>query len=142
MANFEKTFITLALFGLMVIAIFSFVINVQNDNEASDGIINNDLVNNTYSDLGGKIDNDVRSAESSYVSFNENNPTIDAGQIVLSTIVSAGKVFNGMGIGFYTIIVKLPARYLGIDEKVLGIIFTIIVLVIIIGLYILARVGA
>jgi hypothetical protein len=141
MANFENNFVNFAMFGLMIISIFAFVIITQSQNNAPEKIIDNDLINQTYSDLGGEITKDTASSESNYISFNENNPTIDSGQIVLSTIVSGGKVFSSMIFGFYNIIIKLPARILGIDEKILGIIFTILIIVIIIGLYTLIRVG-
>lgn len=139
MANFEESFTTFALLALFFISVFAFIITIQSENHAKNPIINDPLLNETYKRISDSISKNTKQTESNYQSFNQENPTIDAGSIVLSTIISGGKIFASMIFGTYNILIKLPARALGIDERILGTIFIILVIGIIIGLWVLIR---
>lgn len=141
MANFEETFTTFALLALFVISFFAFIIIVQAENHAEDPIVNDPLLNLTYSTISENVAQNVNKTEANYLSFNEENPTIDAGSIVLSTIISGGKIFSSMILGTWNTLIGFPARVLGIDERIVGIIFTILIIGLIIGLWILVRFG-
>jgi len=140
--EFKELFINFAIASIVIFGIFAFIITVQYENNASEKIVDNYIINKSYSSIGEDIGNNINTSESSYISFNQNNPSIDAGNIVISSIVSSGRTFGTMIFGGWNNIVYLGANALGIPKQVYGIIFIIIVLLVIIGLYTLIRVGA
>lgn len=141
MAKFYELFINWMLVGLVVVSFLAFGVFWQEDNNVDEEFIENSLMNQTYNslrtDLGGLRDE----SQAQKTLFESENPTSGFGTILLFSIVSSGKVFNGMIVGIFNTIIKLPVVILGIDDMVVGIIATMLLLTIIIGLWIVYKLG-
>ena len=141
MAKFYELFISFMLIGLAVLSIFALGISVQEDNNVDNPFIENTLMNETYSDLRDSLEGLKDSSQAQKTLFESENPTSGFGTILLFSIVSAGKVFNGMVIGIFNIIIKLPVVVLGLDPIVVSVISTMLIITIIIGLWIVFKLG-
>lgn len=141
MAKFYDLFINWMLIGLVVVSFLSFGYLYQQDNNVDDEFMDNTLMNETFSslktDLGGLRDE----SQAQKTLFESENPTSGFGTILLFSIVSSGKVFNGMIIGTFNTIIKLPTVVLGVDPIILSVIGTMLILTIIIGLWVVYKLG-
>ncbi len=141
MAKFHDLFINFMLVGLVVLSLFAFGSFFQGDNSIENGFMENSLMNDTYgklrTDLGGLRDQ----SQAQKTLFESENPTSGFGTILLFSIVSTGKVFNGMIIGVFNTLIKLPVVFLGLDPIIISVLSTMLILTIIIGLWIIYKLG-
>jgi hypothetical protein len=141
MAKFYDLFINFMLVGLVILSFFAFGSFIQEDNNVENQFMENSLMNSTYgklrTDLGGLRDQ----SQAQKTLFESENPTSGFGTILLFSIVSTGKVFNGMVIGVFDTLIKLPVVFLGLDPIIISIISTMLILTIIIGLWIVYKLG-
>ena len=141
MVKFVELFMNWMLIGIVIVSILAFGVFFQEDNNVEDKFIDNSLMNETYNslrtDLGGLRD----TGQAQKTIFESENPTSGIGSILLFSIVSSGKVFNGMIIGVFNTIIKLPTVILGIDPIIISVIGTMLILVIIMGLWIVYKLG-
>ena len=141
MAQFSDLFMNFMLIGLVVISLLSFGILYQEDNNAENKFIENSLVNETYTNLNTTLSDLRDQSQAQKTLFESENPTSGFGTILLFSIVSSGKVFNSMIIGVFNTLTKLPVVVLGIDPVVLSVIGTMLILTIIIGLWVVYKLG-
>lgn len=127
--------------GLMIFSILAFFITVQSDNNITDRLIDNTLINSTYSTLGSNLGELRNQSQAQKELFESENPTIGIGSILLFSILSAGKIFNGMIIGVFNTIIKLPIVVLGLDPILLSVLGTLLVVTIIFGLWAIYKLG-
>jgi hypothetical protein len=141
MANFQDLFINMAFIGLIVFSLFAFTIIVQEDNDAPQKIVDNSLINNTYTGLRTDLEGFQESSQAQKLLFEREQPTLGFGTLLFYSVISAGKVFNGMIGVIFNSVIKLPVVILGLDPVLVSVITTILVLVIIVGLWIIYKVG-
>lgn len=141
MARFYDLFINWMLIGLFVVALFSFGVLYQEDNEVENKFIENSLMNETYGSLRTNLGELRDESQAQKTLFESENPTSGFGTILLFSIVSTGKVFNSMIIGTFNTLIKLPTVVLGIDPIILSVLGTMLILTIIIGLWIVYKLG-
>lgn len=141
MAKFYDLFMNWMLIGLVVVSILSFGVLYQEDNEAEDKFIEDSLMNETYVNLKTDLGELRDQSQAQKTLFESENPTSGFGTILLFSIVSTGKVFNSMIIGVFNTIIKLPTVVLGLDSIILSVIGTMLILTIIIGLWIVYKLG-
>ena len=141
MAKFYELFVNFMLVGLVILSLFAFGSFFQSDNNIENQFMENSLMNDTYgtlrTDLGGLRDQ----SQAQKTLFESENPTSGFGTILLFSIVSTGKVFNGMIIGTFNTLIKLPIVFLGLDPIIVSIISTMLILTIIIGLWVVYKLG-
>ncbi len=141
MVKFETLFINFALTGLLVVSILAFGFGFQSDNNASETIFNNTLVNDSFSqlmnDLGGMRDQSQTQKEL----FETEKPTAGFGSLILFSIVSSGKVFTGITIGLFNIFIKLPMVLFGVNQVVASVLSTIMIVVVILGIWVVIKLG-
>ena len=141
MAKFYDFFMNWMFVGLVIVSLLSFGVFYQEDNSADNKFIDDSLMNETYNtlktDLGALRDK----SQAQKTLFESENPTSGFGTILLFSIVSTGKVFNSMIIGVFNTLIKLPTVVLGVDPIVLSVIGTMLILTIIIGLWIVYKLG-
>lgn len=141
MAKFYDLFVNFMLVGLVILSLFAFGSFFQSDNNIDNQFMENSLMNDTYGslreDLGGLRDQ----SQAQKTLFESENPTSGFGTILLFSIVSTGKVFNGMVVGVFNTLIKLPVVFLGLDSVIVSVISTILILTIIIGLWIIYKLG-
>ena len=141
MVKFETLFVNYALAGLLILSILFFSLTLQQDNNADEVITENTLLNSSFreleEDLGGMRDQ----AQTQREAFEEEKPTTGFGSLIFFSIVSSGKVFTGMTIGTFNVLIKLPMVLFGIDPIVSSILSTILIVVLILGLWYLYKLG-
>lgn len=144
MANksFLQLFTMFALVGIFVFAIISFSYNLQANNGVEDTILGDGIINKTYSNLNTDLNKFRDESQGQKTNFEEGGLSVSFGSLVLTTIGSIGKVFNGMIIGVFGILIVLPAQILGINSLVIGVIEAILLLTIMLSLWRVYRQGS
>ena len=141
MAKFIKLFFSFMFIGIIVLSLFSFIVNFQEENNVEDKFVDDLLINRTYEnlklDLGGLSDE----SQAQKTLFESENPTSGFGTILLFSIVSAGKIFNGMVIGLFNTLIALPVIFLGLDPIILSVISTMLIITILFGLWVVYKLG-
>ena len=140
MATFYNTFINFAMIGLIVLSIFAFIITTQNNAGIDDPINEHPLINTTYTKLGGNLSSFENRSETQKTLFEEEDPKLSFGGLLFFSIVSSGKVFNGMIGSVFTTLLKLPV-YLGVPKEIISVFVTILTVTIILTLWILYKLG-
>lgn len=141
MAKFESLFINFMLIGLVVFSMFALIVEFQDDNNIKNPLIENNLMNDTYGILRQDLGDLRDTSQGQKTLFESENPTSGFGTILLFSIVKSGKIFNGMIIGVFNAIIKLPVVFLGLDPIIVSVISTILIIAIIIGLWVLYKLG-
>lgn len=138
---FKEMWSNFALFGLFVFAMFSFIVLFENNNNISDPLVSNTIFNNTYNNLRGNLSSFEEETERQKEIFENTNPVIAFGALIIDTIVSSAKIFLGMISGIFGILVILPATFLSIDPIIIGLIESILIVAIVLVAWKLYRVG-
>lgn len=139
--SFQDTFYNFMFLALCVLALFSFIFVLQRDNNAPQPISNNTLFSETATNLGSTLNNSESSSKIQQNIFNAEKPQQGFGSIVLFGIVSAGKTFTNMIYSFFDLILRIPMVVLGIDSKIVSAFITILVVTLIIGIWIVYKLG-
>lgn len=135
--EFKKIFINFALLGLLVFGMLSFIITFQNDNNASEKIIDNPIINKTYGDLYGNLSNAQSTASQQNKIFGDVKPTESYGEVQIDSVVSPTKAFKSIILGVYNILIKLPSQFLGVSPIVQAVISSIVIMLLIIGIWLI-----
>lgn len=141
MAKFYDTFVNFMFIGLTVFSIFAFIVFFQDENEVSDKLMDNEIMNNTYSSLETDLSNLRDDSQTQKTLFESETPTNGFGSILLFSILSVGKVFNGMIVGVFNTLIVLPVQFLGLNIVVVSVLSSILLLTIIIGLWAVYKLG-
>jgi len=142
MGNFQETVVKFILAALLIISLFSFIVYTQINNDAPNKIIDNPIFNASYVSLNGNIANSSDAAQSKYGSFNSEQPqTGIGGSIILFGIVSVGKSFSEITFGFFKAVIYLPLVILGVPETIYNLLIMILIIVIIVGVWLLYKLG-
>ena len=141
MSNFQKMFIGFTLAGLLAFAIMTFGVTLQQDNNANETLLENTLINSSYQSLQVNF-NDMRNrSQTQRELFEEENPTVTFGSLILFSIVSSGKVFTNVMVQNFNILFKLPTALFGVNPVISSIMTTILLVSIIIALWVLYKLG-
>ncbi len=141
MSNFQNLVVNFLFIGLIVFGIFATVIIMQEDNNVDDKFIENELINDTYSTLQTDLLNFQTESQAQKLLFEREQPTLGFGTLLFYSIISSGKVFNSMVGAMFNSLIKLPVVVLGIDPVIVSVISNLLILSIIIGLWIVYKVG-
>lgn len=141
MAQFQDIFGNFALVGLLVLAIFSLIFIVQTDNNATQPLAENVLINRTYTNLNDTMSSLESEGTNKYNLFSTEKPALGFGSIVLFTIVNAGSTFGNIIFIIFTLIIKVPLIVLGVDPTVTAMIISFLSISIIIALWIVYKFG-
>ena len=141
MSDFKNLFINFMWVGLVVFGIIAFAIMVQDENNASDKFVENELINSTYTDLHTNLLEFQNESQAQKLLFEREQPTLGFGTLLFYSVISSGKVFNSMVGSVFNTVIKLPVTILGIDPVVVSIMVTILVITIIIGLWVIYKAG-
>ena len=132
--DFKKLFGNMVISALFVFAIMSFIIIIQEDNNASEKIIDNELINSSFIHLKGNLTNIQSEGQTSLDTFGENPPSErQLGELDTTSIIPPTKKYRGLTIGAYNLLIKLPVNILGVSPIVASVISSIIILLFIIG---------
>ncbi len=141
MGDFKEIVGKIVLAGLLLLALFSFIIIVQSDNDAVDKIADDSVFNSSLSGLIESIDDSTEAAEEKYDVFNSEDPKPGFGSIVLFGIVSVGKTFSNIVFGIFAAVIKLPLIILGVPSTVYNMIITLLIISVIVAVWLLYKLG-
>lgn len=141
MSEFRTIVGNFLLAAVMLVSLFSFGITIQYSNNAPDPLINNQVFNSSFSGLINSIDSSSTAAQSKYGAFNEEDPQIGFGSIVLFGIVSVGKTFSSIIFGTFAAVIKLPLIIFGIPASVYNLILTWLIIAVIVAVWLLYKLG-
>ena len=139
--SFKGNYVSFAVLALLVFATFSFIVAFQNDNNATDKIISNSIINRTFNNLDNNIS--VLGKNMSTEEQNQNNDAIteSSGSLVMFSISNAGKTVKGIIFGLFNVLIILPASFLGIPSQVIIILTSILAITLLILFWRLIRSG-
>ncbi len=141
MAKFEDIFGNFVMVSLMILALFSVIIIIQNDNNAPQPLVEDELFNSTYGSLNETIGSLEGSSSTQYNIFSKDSPKPGFGAIVMFTIVNVGKTFGNLIFVMFTLIIKLPLIVLGIDQTIVSMIISFLTITVVIALWIVYKFG-
>ncbi len=133
--GFKDIFIKLMFVGILFLSIMSWVIITQTDNNTENLITNNTLINKSYGDLSSNLASTQSEADVASGTFTNITPTSTLGLVSVTSIISPTRVFRGLVIGTYNILIALPAQFLGVPEVIIGVINAILALLLILGVW-------
>ena len=141
MSKFEKLFVNFMIIGLIVLGLLIFASILQEDNSITDKFIEHPILNDTYTTLNNSLVQFGGKSQAHKTLFESENPTSSFGSILLVSIVSGGKIFNGMILSVFNILIKLPVAFLDLDPAIVSVFSTILILAIILGLWSIYKLG-
>ncbi len=133
--NFKDIFSRLMLTGLIVLSLMSFIIITQQDNNSQNLITNNTLINKSFADLTTNLGSTQDQSDTASETFGGITPTSNFGVLDVTSIVSPTRIFRGLIIGTYNVLIALPAQFLGIPAVVIAVINAILILFLILGIW-------
>ena len=131
----KDIFIKMTVVGVLFLAIMSWVIITQTDNDVTNLITNNTLINSSFGDLTTNLNNINVQTETASGTFSNSTPTSTLGFVTITSIVSPTRIFRGLVLGTYNILVALPAQFLGVPDAVVAVINSILTLLLILGVW-------
>lgn len=140
-ANFQQTFYSFILFLLVVLGLLNLTFHVQRDNNAVNPVSNNVLFNDTATRLSSNVTQSESSSKIQQGIFSDETPKPGFGSIVLFGIVSAGKTFTNMIYSYFALLFRIPIVVLGIDSAIVSVFITILIITLIIGVWIIYKIG-
>jgi len=133
--DIKKILSNMGISALFVFAIMSFIVITQQENNVDIPITNNSIISEAYSDLDTDISNANTQAESSSNTFGNITPTQEYGELEVTSIISPTRTAKTIIFGFWNTMIKLPIKILGIDESIVYLIGTILIIFVIIGIW-------
>ncbi len=141
MVNFLDLFTKYMFLGVMVLALFSFIVITQENTSVTDKFADNALINSTFTNLATDIGESEANAQEIKDSFDAENPIAGFGSLLFFSIPAAGRVFNTMIIQTFNTIVNLPVVFLGLDPIITSIMATLLIIIIVLGLWAVYKLG-
>lgn len=135
MADIKSILTNMALFAIISFGIFAFIIITQTDNHVSIKITNDSRINDVYLELNSTFISSQTLSSNSLDSFGNVTPSEQYGTIDVTSIVSPTRIAKAIIIGFWNIFIKLPQSVLGVNSMIAGIISSILIILIIIGIW-------
>lgn len=139
--DFKTLFYNSILISLVIVGLFAFAVDFQEENNVNDSISNNKLINGSLSNLKNNLQSSQTAAQSTKELFESENPTSGFGSILFFSVITAGKVFNNMIGANMNILIKAPTVVFGVDPSVVAALLTLLIFTIIIGLWLLYKLG-
>lgn len=132
----KSILINMVILGILVFAIMSFIIIIQNDSELSteNRITNNSLINESYGDLETSLNQQDR-AQSALDSLEDVPPLEYIGDLEVGSTVAATRTTRTIITGLWNIYIKLPQVILGVSPVVAAAINSILLILIAIGIW-------
>ncbi len=140
--SFRETFITFALIGLFIFASISFIVKTQQDNDVENTILEDEIINRTYSKLETNLSDFESTTQTQKESFEDEIPERGFGSLIIFSIISVGQKFTGLIAIVYNVMIILPASILGIPKVVISVLSSILIVSLVLLIWRVYRVGA
>lgn len=140
--SFREMFTMFSIVSLMVFSTISFVVLLQEENDAPTSLLDNSLINSTFISLSGNISEQEVSTNTSKGAFDSDVPAPGFGSLIIFAIVGVAQGFTSIIITTYNILIILPLSILGIPSQVANILGSILMMTLIFLAWRLYRVGS
>ena len=136
MSDIKSILVNTTILGVLVFAIFNFVIIIQTDSnmDQENMITNNSLISDTYSNLSTSLNN-KDSAQNALNSLEDVPPAEGFGDLDVGATVSTTRNARSIIVGLWNIYIKLPMVILGVSPVIAGAIQTILLIFLAIGIW-------
>ncbi len=139
--SFQKTVYTFIFFALVALGLLTSAFIIQDDNGAPEKLASNELFNSTAERLSLNFTESEGSGKLQQGLFNSEVPKPGFGSIVLFGIVSAGKTFTNIVYSFFDLVIRIPTIVLGIESAIVSAFLTLLIISLIIGVWIVYKLG-
>jgi hypothetical protein len=139
MTDFKNLFINVVVVGVLTLAIFSWVIIVQTQNNPAQLITNNSLINDSFGELTSNLEQAQDNANTASETFGEITPSQSFGIVDVTSVVSPTRIFRSLLVGTYNVLIELPIKILGVPPIIAGVIDATLFLLIILGIWAIWR---
>lgn len=133
--NLKEIFTNIALIALIILGLMSVIVVTQNDNNVDNKVADNDLINKTYGNLLSNLSSVQSSAQVVSGNFENITPVSSFGEVEVTSIFSTTNTLKTLTVGLWNIYIVLPMAILGVPPVVAGVISSILILLIIIGVW-------
>ncbi len=133
--DIKRLFINMGILGLFVFGMMAFIITTQTSNSVNIPITNNTLINETYGDLSSSLSGSQTKSETVLGNFGNVTPTQQFGELEVKSIIPTTKIVKTITLGLWNILIKLPMVFLGVSPIVASLISSIIIMLLIIGVW-------
>lgn len=136
MTDIKPIIVNMVVLGILVFAIFNFVIAIQSDNDVDpvNRITNNTLINESYGDLETSLDQQPE-AQNASDALEKVPPQDYVGDLDVGSTVSATRTAKSIIVGLWNVLIKLPQVILGVSSVVASAITAILLIFIAIGIW-------
>lgn len=131
----KDLFVNMTLVSLLILGVISFIIVFQNDNSVSNPVADNDLINKTYGNLLNNISDSRSQAQTVSGNFDNSTPVSSFGEVEVTSIFSTTNTLKALTIGSWNVLIVLPASILGVSPVVFGTLGSILLLLVIMGIW-------
>lgn len=139
--SFKEIFTTFALIGLLIFATISFIVTTQRNNNVDETILENPVINKTYTRLESNLSEFGSQTQLQREAFESEIPERGFGSLIIFSIVSIGQKFVGLIVGVYNIMIVIPSSILGIPKVVTSILTAILIVTLILLIWRVYRAG-
>jgi hypothetical protein len=142
--EFKEIFVMVLIIGIFSVALFSFAINLQNENDVQNGISSDSRVAKVFGNLSKQLNESSSQADSAKIGLieEENNPTIFTSMgFVFKSTLTAGNTFMSMGLNIFTYLFVFAGSLLNINPIITGAFMAIISGVIVLAIWSVVRAG-
>lgn len=139
--NFKGLIVSVLLIGLFIFSFISFGVNFQQNLSGNSTVLEDSALNQSYRSINSTLISAEETTTNVKDAFDQDTPTLTAGFFLLSSVLSGAKTLGNILVSIYNATFVLIASVLGISDVVLGVIVAIIMVVVFIAAYTLAKVG-
>ncbi len=139
--GFKDISINFVIVSVLFLSIISWIIITQTDNNTEFLITNNTLINESFGGITTILESSQPSSQTASQTFENITPSSALGFTNVVSIVAPVRIFKGLALGTYNILIVLPAEFLGVPDVVLAVINAVLILVLILGIWIVWQGG-
>lgn len=141
MGEFNKIIGKFFLLSIITICLFSLIVITQEENNAPEKIINEEVFNTSFNNLLIVSEDSTEKSQEKYDVFISEEPKTGFGSLVLFGIVSVGRTFSNIVFGTLSAVISLPLSVMGIPAIVINPLIGWLIIVVIVAVWLLYKLG-
>jgi hypothetical protein len=141
MVEFKNVVIGALLVAIFAYALIGFSVQMAVDNNVNNSIMNNEVINSTYSNLETQIDDLKHSAETQKDSWYADIPVLGDATIIFQSIAGITRTFFSGFVSIYNLLIGLISKTIGFPIIILNGIVGVIIIISLLLLWSLYKAG-
>ncbi len=142
LTSFRELFTSFAIIGILIFGTLSFIVISQQDNNSNSTILDNDVINKTFTKLETNLSGFRDTTQTQRGNFESEIPERGFGSLLIFSIVAVGQKVGALVVGVYNVIIVLPASILGVSDVVIGVMSSILLLTLVLLSWRVYRAGS